>query len=156
MNQSAHPSHWLLVHRDTGTGLAGRVDNIGGISKNPRPNLWISTWEPARRDGVNAFGGICRGFAARTRPDADIHKTAIHEFGHLMAAVHPVAGGCRNSVMCQPIGAECVGDLQNASWQENATPTTMDQSNKDRVGSHSVCYMTDKGTWNQCLNSNVP
>jgi len=156
MNATAHPSHWLLIHRDAGTNLAGRVDNIGGISKNWRPNLWITTWEKARNDGINGANGICPGWAARSRPDADLRKTAIHEFGHLMAAVHPTAGGCESSVMCTPVGAECIGGFPTGSWDENPTPTTMDQNNKDRVGSHAGCYLTTKGTWNQCLGSNVP
>lgn len=152
---TAHPSYWLLVHRDTGTGLAGRVDSIGGISRLNKPYLWISTLERARPSASNPFGGVCTQIPAAPRTAAAIRKTAIHEFGHLMAAQH-LSSACSNSVMCTTPAAECIGGLQDPVWQFPSSTDVMDQTNKNRVNAHRSCYLEGSGIWLQCHSSGVP
>ena len=152
---TSHPTYWLLVHRDTGTGLAGRVDSIGGISKITKPFLWMSTLERARASASNPFFGVCPSVPAAPRTTAAIRNTAIHEFGHLMAAQH-LSSACTNSVMCTPPPAECVGGLQDPVWQVPGFTDTMDQTNKNRVNLHRSCYLEGSGIWVQCRTSGVP
>jgi hypothetical protein len=147
----------LFVHRDTGTGVAGRVDNIGGISKGGFPNLWLSTWEARRNSNSNAFGGVCPAIPARARTAAAIKRTAIHEFSHLMAAVHVSSTStCTNSVMCLPAPAECGGGLQDPVWLEPSEPTAMDADNRARVNRHATCYLNKNTDWHDCMIMHVP
>ena len=147
---TSHPSYWLLVHRDTGTGLAGRVDSISGISRFTKPFLWMSTLERARASASNPFGGVCPTIPAAPRTAAAIRKTAIHEFGHLLGAQH-LSAACTSSVMCTPPGAECIGDLFTPSWNIPTATDVMDQTNKNRVNSHRSCYLGSSGTWLSCV-----
>jgi Metallo-peptidase family M12 len=150
---SAHPTHWLLVHRDTGTRLQGRADNIGGLSKTRFPNLWISTLE-LRASASNPFFGTCPAIS-RPRTAAQIRHTAVHEFGHLMAARHP-GGTCSNSVMCLPGPAECIGGLQDPTWQEPATTEVMDATNSTAIKTHRNCYLGTVFQWTPCFNQGTP
>jgi hypothetical protein len=151
-NQSAHPTHWLLVHRDTGTRLQGRADNIGGLSKTRYPNLWLSTLE-VRNQGTNPSGGTCAGFT-RPRTAAQIRNTAIHEFGHLMAAQH--IGKCSNFAMCETAAAECVGFRDEPVWQDPAFSDAMDSTNTTRIRVHRDCYQGNVFRWVQCSQGGTP
>jgi hypothetical protein len=142
----------LLVHRDTGTRLQGRADNIGGLSKTRFPNLWISTLE-LRAAATNPSFGTCAAIS-RPRTAAQIRHTAVHEFGHLLAARHP--GTCANSVMCLPGPAECIGGLLEPVWSEPQTTEVMDATNSAAIKTHRNCYLGNVFQWSQCFNQGTP
>jgi len=152
-NASAHPTHWLLVHRDTGTRLQGRADNIGGLSKTRFPNLWVSTLE-SRSSGSNPFGGSCPALS-QPRTAAQIRHTMVHEFGHLLAARHP-QGTCSNSVMCLPAPNECIGTLLKPSWSVAPTTEVMDTTNAAAIRVHRDCYQGTVLRWAQCFQGGTP
>lgn len=154
-NATSHPTYWLFVHRDTGTGLIGRADSIGGLSKTNKPFLWMSTREQARASASNAFGGVCPAIKAAARTTAGMRNTAIHEFGHLMGAKH-LANACSNSVMCTPLPAECIGGLQDPVWSIPTATDIMDASNQNIVNAHRSCYLNASNTWLTCRNNGVP
>lgn len=154
-NASAHPTHWLLVHRNTGSNLTGRADNIGGLSKTRYPNLWISTLE-VRGEGLTTDFGICPGFQ-RPASAALTRHTAIHEFGHLMAARHvSETQTCSNSVMCKTEPANCMGSRKAPLWGEPARSDKMDTTNANRIKVHRDCYQGSTLRWAQCFQGGTP